>query len=42
MAEPSMLGERLRRSRMTAGLTQEGLAERVGVSARAVSDLERG
>ncbi len=28
--------------RVAAGLTQEGLAERAGLSARAVSDLERG
>jgi len=27
---------------MTAGLTQEGLAERAGISSRTVSDLERG
>ncbi len=32
----------LRRYREAAGLTQEALAERAGVSARAVSDLERG
>ncbi|MDO5682921.1 MAG: helix-turn-helix domain-containing protein [Propionibacteriaceae bacterium] len=31
----------LRRFRVAAGLTQEALAERAGVSARAVSDLER-
>ena len=42
MAEPSVLGEQLRRYRVAAGLTQEELAERAGVSARAVSDLERG
>jgi len=35
-------GALLRRHRLLAGLTQEGLAERAGVSARAVSDLERG
>jgi transcriptional regulator with XRE-family HTH domain/tetratricopeptide (TPR) repeat protein len=35
-------GMLLRRHRLAAGLTQEGLAERSGVSARAVSDLERG
>ncbi len=35
-------GVLLRRYREAAGLTQEGLAERAGVSARAVSDLERG
>ena len=42
MAEPSVLGEQLRRYRVAAGLAQEELAERAGVSARAVSDLERG
>ncbi len=35
-------GALLRRHRLLAGLTQEGLAERAGISARAVSDLERG
>jgi transcriptional regulator with XRE-family HTH domain/tetratricopeptide (TPR) repeat protein len=35
-------GALLRRYRLTAGLTQELLAERAGVSARAISDLERG
>jgi transcriptional regulator with XRE-family HTH domain len=35
-------GELLRRHRRAAGLTQEGLAERSGVSVRAISDLERG
>jgi predicted ATPase/transcriptional regulator with XRE-family HTH domain len=34
-------GELLRQRRLAAGLTQEGLAERAGVSAKAVSDLER-
>ena len=32
----------LRRHRVATGLSQEGLAERAGLSARAVSDLERG
>ena len=32
----------LRRFRMAAGLSQETLAERAGLSARAISDLERG
>lgn len=32
----------LKRYRVQAGLTQEGLAERSGLSTRAVSDLERG
>jgi transcriptional regulator with XRE-family HTH domain len=35
-------GALLRRHRLAAGLTQEGLAERAGVSARGVQDLERG
>jgi predicted ATPase len=35
------LGELLKHSRRTAGLTQEGLAARSGVSARVISDLER-
>ena len=32
----------LRRQRVAAGLTQEDLAERSGVSVRAIADLERG
>jgi predicted ATPase/transcriptional regulator with XRE-family HTH domain len=35
-------GDLLRHARRSAGLTQEALAERAGISARAVSDLERG
>ena len=35
-------GGLLRRHRMAAGLSQEELAERAGLSARGVSDLERG
>src|SRR5215212_5926720 len=35
-------GELLRHYRMAAGLTQEELAERAGVSTRGISDLERG
>lgn len=35
-------GALLRRHRILAGLTQEVLAERAGLSARAISDLERG
>ena len=31
----------LKHTRLAAGLTQEALAERSGLSARAVSDLER-
>jgi transcriptional regulator with XRE-family HTH domain len=34
-------GNLLRRYRSAAGLTQEELAERAGLSARAVSDIER-
>jgi transcriptional regulator with XRE-family HTH domain len=36
------LGERLRRQRVAAGLTQEDLARRSGLSVRAISDMERG
>ena len=36
------LGLLLRRHRRDAGLTQEELAERAGISGRAVSDIERG
>jgi len=39
---PSVLGELLYRYRTVAGLTQEELAERARLSARAISDLERG
>src|SRR5688572_2528011 len=35
-------GAVLRQHRLRAGLTQEALAERAGVSARGVQDLERG
>ncbi len=35
-------GARLRRLREAAGLTQEELAERAGLTARGISDLERG
>ena len=35
-------GALLRHARQAAGLTQEALAERAGLSARALSDLERG
>jgi DNA-binding CsgD family transcriptional regulator/transcriptional regulator with XRE-family HTH domain len=41
MSEPGF-GERLRRARLAAGLTQEELAERAGLSVRGISDLERG
>src|SRR5256885_17019356 len=40
-AESTTFGALLRRLRLAAGLTQEALAERAGVSAKAVSDLER-
>jgi predicted ATPase/transcriptional regulator with XRE-family HTH domain len=38
----SGFGKQLQRHRVAAGLTQEELAERAGVSARGISDLERG
>jgi predicted ATPase/DNA-binding XRE family transcriptional regulator len=38
----SGLGSLLRRHREAAGLTQEELADRAGVSTRAISDIERG
>ena len=40
-AEPKTFGGMLKRLRLSAGLTQEALAERAGLSAKAVSDLER-
>lgn len=40
--EPPSLGTLLRRSRRAAAMSQETLAERAGVSARTISDLERG
>jgi transcriptional regulator with XRE-family HTH domain len=39
---PPRFADLLRRYRLAAGLTQEELAERATLSARAVSDLERG
>ncbi|MCA1666093.1 MAG: tetratricopeptide repeat protein [Thermomicrobia bacterium] len=39
---PPVFGDLLRRFRLAAGITQETLAERSGISARAISDLERG
>ncbi len=39
---PSIFGDMLRRLRIEAGLTQESLAERSGLSVRGISDLERG
>jgi predicted ATPase/transcriptional regulator with XRE-family HTH domain len=41
-SDHSSFGDLLRHHRLEAGLTQEGLAERSGVSVRAISDLERG
>ena len=40
--DPSRLGELVRRHRTAAALSQEALAERAGLSVRAISDLERG
>src|SRR5437899_3344104 len=40
--QPSAFGELLRRYRVAAGLSQEALAEQARLSARAISDLERG
>jgi non-specific serine/threonine protein kinase len=42
MRRPSSFGVLLRRARLAAGLTQAELAARAGLSARGVSDLERG
>src|SRR3989440_10308688 len=36
------LGARLRQARLAARISQEELAERTGLSVRAISDLERG
>ena len=41
-ALPSRFGDVLRRHRLAAGLSQEQLAERAGLSVRGISDLERG
>src|SRR5438552_12762808 len=41
-AQTLAFGDLLRRYREAAGLTQEALAERARLSARAISDLERG
>jgi transcriptional regulator with XRE-family HTH domain len=41
-AQSPAFGDLLRRYRAAAGLTQEELAERGGVSARAIGDIERG
>src|SRR6516162_1371916 len=40
--EPVRFGEILRTHRRAAGMTQEELAERAGVSPRSISGLERG
>ncbi len=40
--EPNSLASLVRRYRLVAGLSQEELAERSGLSARAISDIERG
>src|SRR5215207_3294441 len=40
--DPPSLGEHLRRHRTAAAFSQEELAERAGLSVRAISDLERG
>ncbi|HEX9339260.1 MAG TPA: tetratricopeptide repeat protein [Pseudonocardiaceae bacterium] len=42
MDDRQAFGDWLRRERRRAGLTQEDLAERSGLSVRAISDLERG
>lgn len=41
-AEPVSIGDLLKRYRVNAGLTQEALAERAGLSARAIRALETG
>jgi transcriptional regulator with XRE-family HTH domain len=41
-AQPAAFGELLKHYRLAAGLTQEALAERAGLSARSISDMERG
>src|SRR5215212_1045505 len=40
--DPSRVGQLLRYHRLAAALSQEALAERAGLSARAIGDLERG
>ncbi|MDQ2902805.1 MAG: helix-turn-helix domain-containing protein, partial [Chloroflexota bacterium] len=42
MQEQSSFGALLKRYRLAAGLSQEALAARAGLSARTISDLERG
>jgi predicted ATPase/DNA-binding XRE family transcriptional regulator len=41
-SRPVSFGALLKRYRLAAGLTQEDLAERAGLSAKGISDLERG
>ncbi|CAN5854719.1 hypothetical protein BH24CHL4_BH24CHL4_13650 [soil metagenome] len=41
-SDPSSVAELIRAFRLRAGLSQEELAERSGVSTRAISDIERG
>ena len=41
-SEAARFGEVLRRYRTAAAFSQEELAERAGLSARGISDLERG
>jgi predicted ATPase/transcriptional regulator with XRE-family HTH domain len=40
--DPSLVGDLVRRHRLAAALSQEALAERAGLSVRAIGDLERG
>ena len=40
--QPPTFGQLLKRYRIAAGLTQEALGERAGLSARGISDMERG
>jgi transcriptional regulator with XRE-family HTH domain len=42
MTDPAAFGARLAAFRRSAGLSQDELAERSGLSIRAVGDLERG
>ena len=42
MKEQSNFGALLKHYRLAAGLSQEALAARAGLSARTISDLERG
>src|SRR5690349_5315685 len=42
VGQAAAFGDRLRHRRIANGLTQEELAERSGVSARSIGDIERG